>query len=315
MPPRKKARTAKPKAPNNSTAVPNAGVSQTQDTSSPASTSAMQNQPRRAVRGRRGGLKDLPNMPLDILMEIVVLLHPRDLLNLARTSKEWRAFLMNRRQEPLWKTARMQQEPTLPDLPPFMSEPAYANLMFFKDCYGCGKPNAYKVYWIFGIRLCKHTCSDLLRLSFSTLHSEIHSMVVPEVGQTEYTYLAYAIVRDAHCSRNVQVAFLISEVELFRQQWQALTTKEEKLRFLKECNEVVMKRSEVAKELCDWDLARKQDRQHELQNVRDERFSAIKKRLSDEGWAEELVFMGSKELARLRDLAVKRPVKLTDRGT
>ena len=42
---------------------------------------------------------------------------------------------MNRRQEPLWKTARMQQEPTLPDLPPFMSEPAYANLMFFKDCY------------------------------------------------------------------------------------------------------------------------------------------------------------------------------------
>ena len=41
----------------------------------------------------------------------------------------------------------------------------------------------------------------------------------------------------------------------------------------------------------------------------------IKKRLSDEGWTEELVFMGSKELARLRDLAVKRPVKLTDRGT
>ena len=30
----------------------------------------MQNQPRRAVRGRRGGLKDLPNMPLDILMEV-----------------------------------------------------------------------------------------------------------------------------------------------------------------------------------------------------------------------------------------------------
>ena len=74
-------------------------------------------------------------MRADVSWQIVVLLHPRDLLNLARTSKDWRAFLMNRKQEPLWKAARIQQEPTMPDLPPFLSEPAYANLMFFKHCH------------------------------------------------------------------------------------------------------------------------------------------------------------------------------------
>ena len=117
----------------------------------------------------------------DVSQQIVVLLHPRDLLNLARTSKEWRAFLMNRRQEPLWKASRTRQEPTLPDLPPFLSEPAYANLMFFKHCsvslssrianarstseiivQGCLKPTAHNVYWEFGLRLCDPECSSLL---------------------------------------------------------------------------------------------------------------------------------------------------------
>ncbi|KAI0329680.1 hypothetical protein GY45DRAFT_1324643 [Cubamyces sp. BRFM 1775] len=251
-------------------------------------------------------------MPLDILMEIVVLLHPRDLLNLARTSKEWRAFLMNRRQEPLWKAARTQQEPTLPDLPPFLSEPAYANLMFFKDCSGCLKPNANNIYWEFGMRLCKPECSGLLSLYYRTSHPDVHYTIERELGDTGYTYLAcvYPPPRSRHLLR----AYLPSELDDFRRRWQNLSTKEEKLHFLQECHEAVRKRTAICKQLSKWDATRKADRSDELATLKEERFSAIQRRLADEGWDKELDFMGLAGLQRLSSLkCVKKSVKLTDK--
>ncbi len=62
------------------------------------------------------------------------LLHPRDLLNLARTSKSCRELLMSRKYEFLWKAARAGVA-GLPDIPPWLSEPAYANLVFFTNCH------------------------------------------------------------------------------------------------------------------------------------------------------------------------------------
>lgn len=61
-------------------------------------------------------------------------MHPRDLLNLARTSKDFRAVLMNENSAPFWRAARQQVE-GLPDCPTFLSEPAYANLVFFNACH------------------------------------------------------------------------------------------------------------------------------------------------------------------------------------
>lgn len=65
------------------------------------------------IRGRRGGLQSMPDMPWDILLETIYLSHPRsymqclmaqlftyfhpaDLFNLARTTKAFRAVLMSR---------------------------------------------------------------------------------------------------------------------------------------------------------------------------------------------------------------------------
>ncbi|KAI0744163.1 hypothetical protein C8Q80DRAFT_1122426 [Daedaleopsis nitida] len=87
------------------------------------------------VRGRRGGLADMPNMPLDVLIEIFGFLSPHDLLSLARTSRDFRAFLMSRAKSlAFWKAARQQIE-GLPDIPAPLSEPAYANLLFFNHCH------------------------------------------------------------------------------------------------------------------------------------------------------------------------------------
>ncbi|KAK7687019.1 hypothetical protein QCA50_009518 [Cerrena zonata] len=55
---------------------------------------------------KKGSLQDLPNMPLDIIFEVLGYLLPNDLLNLARTTKEFRNLLMSRESRRFWKTAR-----------------------------------------------------------------------------------------------------------------------------------------------------------------------------------------------------------------
>ena len=57
-----------------------------------------------------------------------------DLLNLARATKSFRALLMSRQSVRFWREARLQVE-DLPDLPSYLSEPAYANLLFFPHCH------------------------------------------------------------------------------------------------------------------------------------------------------------------------------------
>lgn len=94
----------------------------------------------------------MPTMNLDILfhvrrehttlyaklmnesIQIFSFLHPMDLLNLARTSKDFRILLLQRSSAAAWKTSRLQVY-GLPDCPPDMSEPQYANLVFYPHCH------------------------------------------------------------------------------------------------------------------------------------------------------------------------------------
>ncbi|KAH9942448.1 uncharacterized protein BXZ73DRAFT_74704 [Epithele typhae] len=130
MPPRKKLKND-----SNKTVEDASEAAGTQDTT-PA--------PRRGVRGRRGGLKDMPNMPLDILFEIFSVLHPKDLLHLSRASKAFRRLLLAPSTVPCWKEARSRQE-NLPAPPPHMSEPAWASLLFSNHCHGCGKTGNFTI--------------------------------------------------------------------------------------------------------------------------------------------------------------------------
>ena len=61
-------------------------------------------------------------------------LRPLDILHLARTTKEFRAFLMKPSSEFIWKTARENVE-DFPPRPDDLSEPAYANLAFDSHCH------------------------------------------------------------------------------------------------------------------------------------------------------------------------------------
>lgn len=116
------------------------------------------------LRGRRGSLATLPNMPLDIIQEIFGYLKPRDLLHLARSNKALRSFLMNRSSAFIWKKARNSFEPPFPDCPPDLSEPSYANLAFSHHCHRCLKFTNTRVLWQFRARYCP-SCTTLMTIS------------------------------------------------------------------------------------------------------------------------------------------------------
>ena len=63
-------------------------------------------------------------------------MEPLELLHLARTSKDFRFLLMSRQSALLWQGARQNIE-GLPDCPPFLSEPEFANLLFGTSCHVC----------------------------------------------------------------------------------------------------------------------------------------------------------------------------------
>ncbi|TFK86169.1 hypothetical protein K466DRAFT_493293 [Polyporus arcularius HHB13444] len=75
----------------------------------------------------------LPDMPMDILYEVLQHLQPLGLLHLARTTKALRKFLMTRSASAIWRCAR-ENVPGLPDCPKDMVEPSYANFMFEPHC-------------------------------------------------------------------------------------------------------------------------------------------------------------------------------------
>ncbi|PIL34344.1 hypothetical protein GSI_03119 [Ganoderma sinense ZZ0214-1] len=100
-----------------------------------------------------GWKSKFPNLPLDVLLEITSDLHPRDLLNLSRTSKVFRSALLSRGSRAVWMNV-LCSLPDFPSCPEDMSEPAYIALVFDDHCFSCATTKAYCVDYVLRIRLC-----------------------------------------------------------------------------------------------------------------------------------------------------------------
>ncbi|KAG6884908.1 hypothetical protein C0995_009763, partial [Termitomyces sp. Mi166 len=111
----------------------------------------------RKIRGTRGKLKLVTEMPLDILYETFSHLQPADLLHLSQASKSLRGILLNRKAQSVWKTsfANIQENPP-PKMLPDMTYPNYALLLFGTECQAA--PGLY-VHWAARLRLCL-SCID-----------------------------------------------------------------------------------------------------------------------------------------------------------
>lgn len=113
------------------------------------------------VRGRRGHLKLMTEMPLDILLEIFSYLQPMDLLHLARATKALRAILMQRSgAASVWKSAFTNATPAPPSCPSDLNLPQYANLLYGRHCQFCSSIYGSLVDWCNRIRTCSSCISS-----------------------------------------------------------------------------------------------------------------------------------------------------------
>ncbi|PIL35912.1 hypothetical protein GSI_01572 [Ganoderma sinense ZZ0214-1] len=272
---------------------------------------ATQSGSRRHLRGRRGGLEGMPHMPLDILFEIFGFLHPRDVLNLARTSKAFRALLMSRDSTPFWKQARRKLK-TLPDPPYYLSEPAYANLLFFPHCHICLKPNIQSIIWIFAARF----CSACFRSSF-TLRTTGQEKLMWQMTNVDGNPFQMAnLVYSEKIIRKHKGKVYKSEIETMGMEWAALKNYEEREKYILDRRVFVAECKAFTERLSEWKETYDATKSSELNDLKQERLRAVKERLYEEGWGYILdnAEWGPTVNEHLIDLkAVNKPSRLTDK--
>ncbi|TBU45784.1 hypothetical protein BD309DRAFT_955402 [Dichomitus squalens] len=260
---------------------------------------------RRHLRGRRGGLKDMPEMPLDVLFEIFGFLHSRDLLSLARATREFRALLMSRQSAPFWREARRLIE-DLPDPPSYLSEPAFANLLFSVHCHNCCKPNVQAIYWTFSVRYC-----DPCQKAMFADETEVSAFLMEA-----FQYASDLYVNSRYdTGRSFGRQYHIPEIGAVRRQWAALRDDAERARFKADRAAFVAESQKYCKLLSLWQVSCKGKRSKEVCELKRERFEAVKCRLHQEGFGDVLSCMKYMELTGLKRMSsVNRASKLTDKG-
>ncbi|KAJ6504136.1 hypothetical protein C8R47DRAFT_178196 [Mycena vitilis] len=124
------------------------------DASKVANSPAIVAVPLKTRRRLAGYLSGVLVLPLDVLAEILTLLTPLDLLHLAWTSKALRAYIMSRSNAFVWKASRAMVG--MPPCPAELTEPQYAYLAFVSTCHGpdCNKV-CQLIIWQFRARYCK----------------------------------------------------------------------------------------------------------------------------------------------------------------
>ncbi|KAF9024660.1 hypothetical protein BDZ89DRAFT_1068929 [Hymenopellis radicata] len=258
MPPRKRAKVAAEDEKEN--ALPSAG--------------------RRRTGKRATQLKDisgLVDMPLDIWFEIFSLLSPADLLHMARATKVFRRTLMSRESITVWRHAREQFHPGLPDPSPLMSEPAWINLIFENRCHVCVKTMRRVIDWDLGIRICPK-CIPKALMNVSDLTQDeriagIHTMLFTLYDCQYKPFVWQDVVYRA-------------QYEKVKARYECLETVEEKVAYTS--SRMGEKWDVLSMAGKDWVDEEAEKHELELEHIRIGRRIQIFDKLKEEGYAEEL---------------------------
>ncbi|KIP04622.1 hypothetical protein PHLGIDRAFT_188976 [Phlebiopsis gigantea 11061_1 CR5-6] len=231
----------------------------------------------RRCRGSRGRLEGMPEMPLDILFIIFGQLMPMDLLNIARTAKVFRRFLMARSAAPLWRAARRNAD-GLPDCPPLLSEPAYANLVFDTHCHHCQKANVKTVFWELNARFCpacRKFMLDKCRLPVDICccrRDETLSVIAPYCSDSSLSFHWHRVDDPPAKYHRKYNALDDQGKQTHREQMHA---------FIKPIEQ-------WASDCGNWQEEQAHKRVMELRDIRRNRLDAIVEKLRDLGWGDEL---------------------------
>ncbi|KAI0332687.1 hypothetical protein GY45DRAFT_1320591 [Cubamyces sp. BRFM 1775] len=300
MPPKKKARS------NNRKSTKSKTVMATSDTA-PATS-------RVVLRDRRAGLANILDLPLDIVLEVFGHLEPRDLCNLVRTNRAIRDFLLNRRQsKAIWRDAR-ERLGGLPDLPHFLSEPAYAHLLFSNHCHSCGKGPVYKILFPWFKRYC-NKCMTNRSVRLCTISLDEEDFFTEIEGDEEEVL---NVVEPSGDSWSERALVHVPQLEAFLQEWRAADESLDAKSAVYEAQKAkVAGMEELARALEDWCEEQKRIRTEELEALRVERFNQICERLIAAGWGTKLqrIKQCPDRLAQLQGVAsVRQATPLTDKG-
>ncbi|CAA7265272.1 unnamed protein product [Cyclocybe aegerita] len=231
----------------------------------------------------RGLLKDMVDMPMDILYEIFGQLNPIDLLHLARTTKALRGILMSRSSMSVWKEARSNVT-GLPDCPDDLSEPQYAELAMGKCCYDCQRNlSTHHIVWSGRVRY----CTKCLEKRFVPKENSFpYSRGYPE----ELARLLPSVVvskRQGGYTRKKDM-FSLPTDRRWREEYAALKSAEEKSKWLKERVNERRPMVKHAEECAVWYSRLLQNREAEKASIIEERKALVVEHLKKMGWQEEL---------------------------
>ncbi|KAI0698361.1 hypothetical protein BC835DRAFT_1334872 [Cytidiella melzeri] len=234
---------------------------------------------------RRGKLQEMLDMPLDVILDICSHLNPKDLLNLARTSRDLREFFMSRNTLPFWKAARLNTE-KLPPCPSDLSEPAYANLMFDAHCHNCLSKNCNYVYWQCRIRLCK-SCRRSHEVS--SMEAQIQYQDVILMMSRTFINVVPSLNPGCYPGDNTYYGPQLAEFSAAFKK----TPHDSRESFLRKREELVAIAKEDWEQLDYYIYVSKDSRSIELDNVREGRREAIFERLRQEDWQLEIAYMNT----------------------
>ncbi|KAG7085400.1 hypothetical protein E1B28_002961 [Marasmius oreades] len=235
----------------------------------------------RRTRGKRGLLEKLAKeAPLDILLEVFKHLEPRDILRLARTSKDLRDFLMARSSSSIWREAR-ENIPNLPPLPNDLNEPQYASLLFDNHCHACLRSPCDNVNWECRVR-CHKNCMGHLFLNYSDIENRPAGLKDSDLWEV-VMHIPYHIGPRTH-----GVAWFTPMFERLLFKYMEIQGDEPAVKkWNKEKEQDFKFITSHARQCRLWDRDRRMERDAEQQTLRIERRQEIIKRLSASGWRPE----------------------------
>ncbi|KAJ3767967.1 hypothetical protein FB446DRAFT_792698 [Lentinula raphanica] len=232
----------------------------------------------RRVRGRLGLLEKVAKeMPLDVILEIFCHLEPRDLLRLARTTRDLRGILMSKTREFIWRIARGNVE-GLPPRPADLNEPQYADLLFESYCHVCMGSGRCDILWNFRMRSCQKCLRTFPVLQGDEIDGDhpldaYYGSILPTEFRTPYS------------SKRISYPKI---VQRYKTEYDALETQEDRDAWIiwkRDERRVITAHNDLCKEWYRTCIQRNRIAQRDaLRKIRKE---AILDRLEEIGWREE----------------------------
>ncbi|RXW20537.1 hypothetical protein EST38_g5336 [Candolleomyces aberdarensis] len=241
------------------------------------------------VRGRRGQLKLVVEMPYDILLEIFQYLPPADLLCLAKASRSLRALLLDRSTAyALWKSVRNESasslkvmrtdlciwpwqafdslNPSPPSCPDDLNLPQYANLLFTRTCHYCSSVRWLMYVWESYTVICKTCFEQHFSPTWSAESKQITRILTG--GENGIPSLYY----------------LKSEYECHRKALDRLKNDTDRENYVKKESQKLSVRYQRLREFRSWETQQAVLKNKDVEARRKNRTDAIKERLIDLGY-------------------------------